>query len=227
MRETCWKSPEAPTGYGERGGVRSRLRAGGKGREKVHGVIPSRLQSPPLTRRDIVIPKDQLLGNPPAERDGHLVLEVRAAVQPALQPLLGRCEEGEAAGGAARHDGDLGHGVVLGHKAADEGVASLVVGDLRRGRGQEGSGRAGWGGGRAGREAGSGRPRAMHGMHSMECIRLFFSALLTSLRFFSLTTAPFFSGPATMRSSASAISSLLISLRLRRAARMAASFIRF
>mmetsp|Transcript_28368 Transcript_28368/g.61709 ORF Transcript_28368/g.61709 Transcript_28368/m.61709 type:complete len:299 (-) Transcript_28368:25-921(-) len=49
----------------------------------------------------------------------------------------------------------------------------------------------------------------------------------TSLRFFSDMTAPFFSGPATMRSRASAISSLEISLSSRRAARMAASFIRF
>mmetsp|Transcript_18456 Transcript_18456/g.46699 ORF Transcript_18456/g.46699 Transcript_18456/m.46699 type:complete len:296 (-) Transcript_18456:136-1023(-) len=49
----------------------------------------------------------------------------------------------------------------------------------------------------------------------------------TSRFFFSLITAPFFSGPAMIRSSASAISSLEISLSPRRAARMAASFIRF
>mmetsp|Transcript_11029 Transcript_11029/g.45787 ORF Transcript_11029/g.45787 Transcript_11029/m.45787 type:complete len:422 (+) Transcript_11029:556-1821(+) len=49
----------------------------------------------------------------------------------------------------------------------------------------------------------------------------------TSFFFSSEITAPFFSGPAWMRSSASAISSLEISLSSRRAARMAASFMRF
>merc|ERR1719181_752070 len=52
-------------------------------------------------------------------------------------------------------------------------------------------------------------------------------ASATSFFFFSLITAPFFSTPATMRSRASAISSLETSLRLRRAAKMAASFMRF
>mmetsp|Transcript_13670 Transcript_13670/g.38718 ORF Transcript_13670/g.38718 Transcript_13670/m.38718 type:complete len:295 (+) Transcript_13670:912-1796(+) len=49
----------------------------------------------------------------------------------------------------------------------------------------------------------------------------------TSFFFCSLITAPFFSGPAMILSRASATSSLLISFRLRRAAMMAASFIKF
>ena len=49
----------------------------------------------------------------------------------------------------------------------------------------------------------------------------------TSFFFCSDITAPSFAAPATMRSRASAISSLEISLRSRRAARMAASLRRF
>mmetsp|Transcript_6263 Transcript_6263/g.16218 ORF Transcript_6263/g.16218 Transcript_6263/m.16218 type:complete len:261 (+) Transcript_6263:740-1522(+) len=49
----------------------------------------------------------------------------------------------------------------------------------------------------------------------------------TSFFFFSLITASFFSGPAMMRSRASAISSLEISVSPRLAAKIAASFIRF
>ena len=40
------------------------------------------------------------------------------AVQPRLQALLAGRKEGEAARGAARHNGDLGDGVVLGHQRA-------------------------------------------------------------------------------------------------------------
>ena len=40
------------------------------------------------------------------------------AVQARLQALLGGRKEGEAAGGAAGHNGDLGHRVVLGHEGA-------------------------------------------------------------------------------------------------------------
>ena len=58
-------------------------------------------------------------------KHGALRLLAPARVEPRLEALLRGGKEGEAARGAARHDGDLGHRVVLGHQSTHQRVAGL------------------------------------------------------------------------------------------------------
>jgi hypothetical protein len=92
-----------------------------------HAPCPHLLEVARCAGGDVVGAVNELLGNAAAQRHSHLVLQVGARVQARLQALLRGREEGEAARGAARHDGDLGHGVILGHEGANQRVARLVV----------------------------------------------------------------------------------------------------
>eukprot|EP00964_Phaeocystis_antarctica_P121144 scaffold84837_cov55-Phaeocystis_antarctica.AAC.2 len=78
---------------------------------------------------DLVLAVDDLLGDAAAQRDGELALEVALRVHAALEALLRRREEREAARAVgARDDGHLGHHVVVGREQAHDGMARLVVG---------------------------------------------------------------------------------------------------
>mmetsp|Transcript_27304 Transcript_27304/g.61922 ORF Transcript_27304/g.61922 Transcript_27304/m.61922 type:complete len:562 (-) Transcript_27304:884-2569(-) len=72
--------------------------------------------------------EDELLGHAAAPGDGQLALQVVLRDHVVHAILQGR-EEGQTAGAVgARHDGDLGDGVVLGNQAAHDGVPRLVEG---------------------------------------------------------------------------------------------------
>merc|ERR1719258_745102 len=75
----------------------------------------------------VLLPENELLGDPAAKSDAHLVLQVAPGVKAALEPLLAGGEEGQPSGRAPRDDADLGDGVVLRHEGSDNGVPRLVV----------------------------------------------------------------------------------------------------
>mmetsp|Transcript_2441 Transcript_2441/g.8243 ORF Transcript_2441/g.8243 Transcript_2441/m.8243 type:complete len:673 (+) Transcript_2441:1388-3406(+) len=85
------------------------------------------LEVPAGAGGDVLSAEDELLRDPSAQRNAHLVLQVASAVQAALQPLLAWGEEGEPSGSSPWHDADLGDRVVLWHESANNGVAGLVV----------------------------------------------------------------------------------------------------
>merc|ERR1711908_49141 len=76
------------------------------------------LEVPAGAGGDVLSAEDELLRNPSAQRNAHLVLQVASAVQAALQPLLAWGEEGEPSGSSPWHDADLGDRVVLWHESA-------------------------------------------------------------------------------------------------------------
>merc|ERR1719426_622020 len=88
-------------------------------------------------RGHLVLAEDDLLRDAPAERDGELALEVALRVHAALEALLRGREEREAARAVgARHDGHLGHHVVVGREQRHRRVPRLVVGDQPLARGE-------------------------------------------------------------------------------------------
>mmetsp|Transcript_10573 Transcript_10573/g.65020 ORF Transcript_10573/g.65020 Transcript_10573/m.65020 type:complete len:789 (-) Transcript_10573:618-2984(-) len=80
-------------------------------------------------RGDVVLSKDELIRNASTESDCHLVFQVAAAVEAALQPFLAGGEEGESTGTPSWDDADLGHGVVLREQCSDQRMTGLVVRD--------------------------------------------------------------------------------------------------
>src|SRR5210317_2406610 len=81
------------------------------------------------TRRDFVLPIDNLFRSTTTESHLDLGEEVLLRVHRRVGILLIRLEEGDTTRSTSRNDGDFAHNVIVGDEDTHDGVSSLMIGD--------------------------------------------------------------------------------------------------